>query len=78
MAGRESLANPDTSVFLDYLPMNRLGLTEEQVERYVERATNGLDRLLMGRHLTQADYDTNIRRLDLWAEDALKHRTRAA
>lgn len=59
------------NIFLDYLPRDNRGLTEESIERHVEHATNGLDRLLMGGKVSQADYDLNIRRLDNWSTEAL-------
>ena len=42
-------------------------MTEEQVERRVERMTDHLDRLLMTGVLNQDDYDKAMRSLNRWA-----------
>jgi hypothetical protein len=47
-------------------------LTEEQIERRVELATNRLDRSLMQSHIDQAAYDSEMKRLSKWAESQLK------
>jgi hypothetical protein len=43
-------------------------MTEEQIERRVERVMDALDAQLMSGSLTQADYDCNVRDLNAWAE----------
>jgi hypothetical protein len=43
-------------------------LTEDQIERLVERAMNKLDARLMGGTLSQADYDHEVMILDKWAQ----------
>lgn len=43
-------------------------MTEEQIERKVERAMNALDARLMSGSLTQADYDHEVMILDKWAQ----------
>jgi hypothetical protein len=42
-------------------------MTEEQIERAVERKMDGLDRRLMRGELTQAEYDREVCALDAWA-----------
>ena len=46
-------------------------LTEEKIERHVESAMNALDRRLMQHssplHLSQAEYDSEVERLNRWA-----------
>jgi len=44
-------------------------LTEEQIERRVERITDSLDRQLMNNSLTQEEYDAEIKHLDQWANE---------
>jgi hypothetical protein len=43
-------------------------MTEEQIERKVERAMDALDARLMGNRLSQAEYDAQVRELNKWAE----------
>jgi hypothetical protein len=42
-------------------------MTEDQIERIVERATDKLDADLMSGKLTQATYDAEVVALDKWA-----------
>jgi hypothetical protein len=49
-------------------------MTEEQIERAVERATDRLDAGLINGTLTQADYDTAVKRLSNWADMAYSFR----
>lgn len=42
-------------------------LSEDKIERAVEREMNILDRLLMRGVLTQDDYEREVRELDAWA-----------
>lgn len=42
-------------------------LTEEQIEAYVERRIDKLDKKLMQGHITQQDYDREVGILDTWA-----------
>jgi hypothetical protein len=42
-------------------------LTEDQIERRVERAMDALDARLMAGSLTQAEYDHEVMILDKWA-----------
>jgi hypothetical protein len=42
-------------------------MTEEQIERVVERRMDSLDRQLMNGQLSQADYDILVQELDAWA-----------
>jgi hypothetical protein len=42
-------------------------MTEEQIERIVERRMDSLDRQLMNGQLSQADYDILVQELDAWA-----------
>ena len=43
-------------------------MTEDQIERHVERHMNSLDAQLMNGSLTQAEYDQAVRALDRWAQ----------
>jgi hypothetical protein len=43
-------------------------MTEEQIERRVEIFMDALDRLFMSGSITKADYDSNVRDLNAWAE----------
>jgi hypothetical protein len=43
-------------------------MTEEQIERHIERAMDSLDRQLMRGDLSQADYNKAARELNNWAE----------
>jgi hypothetical protein len=42
-------------------------MTEEQIERRVERAMDRLDARLMSGRLSQAEYDREVVALDKWA-----------
>jgi hypothetical protein len=50
-------------------------MTEEQIERAVERATDRLDARLMNGTLTQAEYDAAIKELSDWADKAYSFRS---
>jgi hypothetical protein len=52
-------------------------MTEEEIERRVEKMTDHLDRLLMTGAKTQRDYDKDMASLNLWAEAQYKARERA-
>jgi hypothetical protein len=43
-------------------------MTEDQIERYVERAMDRLDAQLMSGKLTQTAYDFEVKRLDDWSK----------
>jgi hypothetical protein len=43
-------------------------MTEDQIERRVERMMDALDAQLMNGALTQREYDSNVRDLNAWAE----------
>lgn len=43
-------------------------MTEEQIERAVERAMDQLDRALMRGLLTQPEYNREVSLLDKWAQ----------
>lgn len=43
-------------------------MTEDQIERSVERAMNRLDRELGRGHITEEEYDKQVYELDIWAE----------
>ena len=65
----------------DYLPVGLSTLTDDAIERHVERATNAIDRLFMAGRIPQADYDYSVKRMDSWAtaayarSDALRRAT---
>jgi len=43
-------------------------MTEEQIEREVERKFDVIDRRLMNGSLTQEEYDTEANRVRVWAD----------
>jgi hypothetical protein len=43
-------------------------MTEDQIERQVERAMDRLDARLMRGELSQAEYDREVSTLDKWAQ----------
>jgi hypothetical protein len=43
-------------------------MTEDQIERQVERAMDRLDAQLLSGKLTQAEYDREVSTLDKWAQ----------
>jgi hypothetical protein len=43
-------------------------MTEEQIERRVEKMTDSLDRQLMAGALSQKDYDAAMKELAAWAD----------
>jgi hypothetical protein len=47
-------------------------MTEDQIERAVERKTNRIDRLFMTGVINEAEYRDAINRLDGWAELQLR------
>ena len=49
-------------------------LTEDQIERIAERDMNTLDRLLLARKMTQAEYDKEAKQIARWSETAWKRR----
>lgn len=48
-------------------------LTEDRIERRVERATDALDARLIAGRLTQEEYDREIKALDQWATEQAGH-----
>ena len=46
-------------------------LTEDQIERKVERHMDYLDRLFIAGEMTQREYDMAVQSLDIWAERKL-------
>ena len=44
-------------------------MTEEQIERHVERKIDALDRLFLAGGYTQPEYDAAIRAVDAWAAE---------
>lgn len=56
--------------------MTRQPMTEEQIERQVERKFNALDAALMAGRISQAEYDDAARAIDVWAEVCLAERER--
>lgn len=48
-------------------------LTEEQIERMVERQIDRLDRHLLSNQITQEQYDRDIMALDTWASQQYEH-----
>jgi hypothetical protein len=50
-------------------------MTEDQIERQVERMTDALDRRYLPGSMTADEYAAECRRIDAWARDALAKRT---
>jgi hypothetical protein len=50
-------------------------MTEDQIERRVERMMDALDAQLMNGALTQREYDSNVRDLNAWAEAKMNARS---
>ena len=44
-------------------------MTEEQIERRVEKMVDHLDRVFLSGAMSQADYDEEMRSLDEWARE---------
>jgi hypothetical protein len=53
-------------------------MTEDQIERAVERQMNALDRAFMGGDMDREAYDAEVKALDDWAEDQYASRTEGA
>lgn len=51
-------------------------MTEDQIERAVERNMDGYDRALMAGRLTQAEYDAKVKALSAWADQQYRSRGR--
>ena len=51
-------------------------LTEDQIERAVERAMDKLDRHFTRGEVTQVEYDQDVKRLDDWAKGEMARRIR--
>jgi hypothetical protein len=47
-------------------------MTEDQIERQVERMMDSLDRQLLSFSITQEEYDTEVKEINAWAEDQYK------
>lgn len=47
-------------------------MTEDQIERVVERQMDKLDRMLTKGILTNEEYEDEVRELDNWANDAYR------
>jgi hypothetical protein len=45
-----------------------MAMTEDQIERRVEKMTDSLDRQFLAGHISQKDYDHAMRELGQWAE----------
>jgi hypothetical protein len=52
-------------------------MTEDQIERAVERLIDSLDQQFLTSNMTQAAYDAAMREIDQWAEQQLARRTAA-
>ncbi len=48
-------------------------LTEEQIERRVERMIDGIDHVYLTTSMARAEYDALIRAVDAWAEREYRH-----
>lgn len=48
-------------------------MTEDHIERIVERTMNQLDKLLLTNEMTQDEYDQEVRELDQWAREMYRN-----
>lgn len=53
--------------------MTEQALTEEQIERMVERQIDRLDRHLLSNQISQEQYDRDIVALDRWASQQYEY-----
>lgn len=53
-------------------PVGALPMTEDQIERIVEREMDKLDRQLTKGMITNEEYEDEVNELDNWARDAYK------
>ncbi len=51
-------------------------MTEEQIERAVERKIDILDRRYLSGQLTEVEYKIAIKEIDVWADKEYLHRRR--
>jgi hypothetical protein len=51
-------------------------MTEEQIERRVEKRTDAVDRDFMAGRLSQTEYDAAMRELTAWADREYRFRDR--
>lgn len=49
-------------------------MTEEQIERYVERMMDHLDRVFLAGQMTQKNYDLAVKEVHAWAEAKYKQK----
>ncbi len=52
-------------------------MTEDQIERHVDRKIDAIDRLFLRGGYTQAEYDAAIKAVDDWAAVELARRSEA-
>lgn len=50
-------------------------MTEDQIERTVERMTDNADRLFMSGTIDQTTYDAKMRDIATWADKQYRHAT---
>jgi hypothetical protein len=43
-------------------------MTEDQIERHVERMVDRLDRRFLNSSMSQAEYDSEMKQVSLWAD----------
>lgn len=48
-------------------------VTEDHLERIVQRTMNQLDKLLLTNEMTQDEYDQEVRELDQWAREMYRN-----
>ena len=53
--------------------MDHQALSEDQIERIVERTIDRLDRHLLSNQITQEQYDRDIVSLDRWASEQYQY-----
>jgi hypothetical protein len=44
-------------------------MTEDQIERQVERMMDHLDQVFLSSSMTQDEYDTKVKEINVWAEN---------
>lgn len=47
-------------------------MNEDQIERWVERHMNALDRQLLSGSITQEEYEEEVLQLEKWAREEMK------
>lgn len=57
-------------------PLPRKAMTEDQIERAVEKKCDWIDGLLISGQIDQQNYDARVRAIDRWADNECRFRDR--